>query len=363
MLIGALQGAVVAALLAARRTNRQANAVLAVLLIVFVLRLVPYIIGFAGFYEVYPWLSFAPFALTLAYGPLIYLYVARITADRMPARWWVHLIPAAIQLAYYLVIFVQPLAFKNAFNDAIHVPRIDPIESLLTFVSLGGYLAAAMMRYRTYKNWLNDATSDPGEHSLAWIRTFLIIFSLATALNIVFEIVSRFVRPLNYYNYFWLYLWFAVLIYYLGLEGWRNANRTYPQPVLQPAIAPSPKAAFDWSAAAKEWLSVLRHEGYWRDSELTLATLAATMQLSPAHISRLVNEGLGQNFNEAINRMRVEAVQRWLEDPADTRTILELAHEAGFSSKASFNRSFKAYVGMTPTEFRTAAVARARTGG
>jgi len=352
LLIGALQGAVVAALLAARRTNRQANAVLAVLLIVFVLRLVPYIIGFAGFYEVYPWLSFAPFALTLAYGPLIYLYVARITADRMPARWWLHLIPAAIQLAYYLVIFVQPLAFKNAFNDAIHVPRIDPIESLLTFVSLGGYLAAAMMRYRTYKNWLNDATSDPGEHSLAWIRTFLIIFSLATALNIVFEIVSRFIRPLNYYDEFWLYLWFAVLIYYLGLEGWRNANRTYPQPISHVPVAAPPKVAFAWDVAARDWIETLRRVGYWRDPELTLTTLAAAMNLSPAHISRLVNEGLGQNFNETINRLRVEAVQRRLEDLADTRTILELALEAGFSSKASFNRSFKAYAGKTPTDVR-----------
>ena len=64
--IGALQGLVVATLLAFRRENREANLLLSAFLAAFVARIVPFIIGFAGFYEAYPWLSFAPFGITLA---------------------------------------------------------------------------------------------------------------------------------------------------------------------------------------------------------------------------------------------------------------------------------------------------------
>jgi len=89
--------------------------------------------------------------------------------------------------------------------------------------------------------------------------------------------------------------------------------------------------------------------------DISLASLAERMQLSSGQISRLVNDGLAQNFSEAINRMRVEAVQERLRDPSEKRDVLELAFDCGFNSKASFNRSFKTFTGTTPTQFRTSA--------
>jgi AraC-like DNA-binding protein len=73
---------------------------------------------------------------------------------------------------------------------------------------------------------------------------------------------------------------------------------------------------------------------------------------SPLAISRLVNEGLGQTFNETINRMRVAAVQERLRDPAESRDLLTIGLDSGFSSKASFNRSFKRYAAETPSAYR-----------
>src|SRR5471030_123987 len=187
LLLGAAQGAVVSALLFARTPNRVANSILGAFLLLFVARIVPYIIGFAGFYDRYPWLSFAPFGITLAVGPLLYMYVVRITTDRLPGRWWLHLVPAAVQLAYYLSVFFQPLTFKNDFNARIHRPFIDPAESLLLFVSLTAYLIAAIVRYRRYEVWLRDSTSDPLLYSVSWLRTFLILFTVTVALNSGFE--------------------------------------------------------------------------------------------------------------------------------------------------------------------------------
>ncbi|WP_199902502.1 hypothetical protein, partial [Azospirillum sp. B4] len=47
-------GALVAILLLTARGNRTANRLLAALLGVAVLRLMPYVLGFAGFYDTYP---------------------------------------------------------------------------------------------------------------------------------------------------------------------------------------------------------------------------------------------------------------------------------------------------------------------
>ena len=71
--------------------------------------------------------------------------------------------------------------------------------------------------------------------------------------------------------------------------------------------------------------------------------------MNTAYLSRGFNEGLGQNLAEVINRMRAEAVAGRLE-AGDGATLLELALEAGFSSKATFNRAFRAAYGRSPSE-------------
>ena len=74
-----------AALLWWSEKNRLANRFLALLLVVIVARLGPYIIGYAGYYDAYPWLSFAPYNFSLAFGPLLFLYVWCLTRP-MPRR-------------------------------------------------------------------------------------------------------------------------------------------------------------------------------------------------------------------------------------------------------------------------------------
>lgn len=48
--------------------NRVANRTLSALLIVLAAILMPWLIGFAGFYDRWRWLTFAPFQITLAVG-------------------------------------------------------------------------------------------------------------------------------------------------------------------------------------------------------------------------------------------------------------------------------------------------------
>lgn len=56
-----LHGLVVAGLLTRVKANRQANRMLAALIVVMVLAMTPYTLGYAGCYDAWPWLTFAPF--------------------------------------------------------------------------------------------------------------------------------------------------------------------------------------------------------------------------------------------------------------------------------------------------------------
>ena len=97
LLICGMQGLLLAGLLLRARRNDAANRWLALLILAVTALMTPYIIGYAGFYDRWPWLSFAPLAYTLAFGPLLYCYTATLIGAP-PARLWPHFVPVALQL-------------------------------------------------------------------------------------------------------------------------------------------------------------------------------------------------------------------------------------------------------------------------
>jgi AraC-like DNA-binding protein len=360
--IGATFGLAVALLLAFTRSNTVANRLLALLLLVFVLKLTPYVLGFAGYYDAYPWLSFAPFEMGLAVGPLLYLHVRRLTADRLPHGWIRHLLPAALQFVYRAVIFLQPLAFKDDWSDRIHRDWIDPPETFLGLLSFGIYLWLALRTYRGYQRWLDAHLSNREEFRIVWLRNVLIAFAIALPVWAVYETLSYSI-DFNYFQRFPLYVCFTLLVFYLGLEGWRHAGTVYPRPAATAETTSTPRAepaGRDWAAQGREWLARTAREGWWRDPDLSLERLARHLGTNTAYLSRALNEGLGLSFNDAINRLRVEEVCRQLRTEAEG-DLLQIAFDAGFSAKSSFNRWFKAQTGKTPSQFRaSAAPARAK---
>jgi AraC-like DNA-binding protein len=341
-------GALIALLLLLPSRNRIANQILAALMIVAVLRLMPYVLGFAGFYDAYPWLSFAPFDLALAIGPLVYLYVRRVLTPSLPPGWWLHLVPAALDLAYTLWAFALPLHAKLAWNDKVHEVWIDPIETVAAIVSLGVYLFATFAFIGRYRAWLTDNVSDREEHRQPWITTLLCAMALWLLVVVGFDTVDRLVGHLSYRSRFPQYLVFAAIVMGLGLEAWRHANRVFP--MMAPRQAVSTPPAKDWAALGAEWAARIGREEWWREPGLSLSDVARRLATNETYVSRALNEGLGRNFNAVINGFRVEALKARL--IGGDGELLGMALRVGFASKASFNRAFRDQTGMSPTAWR-----------
>lgn len=383
LLIGALYGLLFACLLWFSPANRPANRFLALLLIVIVLRMMPYVIGYAGFYDAYPWLSFFPYNLSLAIGPLIYAHVRELSGWPLRrAEAW-HFVPALLQFLFYCVMFVQPLAFKNEWDTVWQEPWVGPFETALTLLSMSFYWWRSHQHYQAYQHWLANGHSQLEEHRIDWFRHFLLALALTLVLWVGLVLFNLLVFDLDYFQRFPFYVWLGLLVYYLGTEGYRHARHQYPAFLPDETLAgvksavaavrpesihasalvaiaeaksarnSSARAEPDWQARAEAWRARLVAAGWWRDPELTLSSLARKLGTNTTDLSRAINEGLGMNFNELINRLRVDAVVAGLSQTSEAG-VLDLALANGFSSKASFNRCFKRYTGSTPTEYRQA---------
>ena len=97
----------------------------------------------------------------------------------------------------------------------------------------------------------------------------------------------------------------------------------------------------------------MTQEQLFRDGELKLEALAAHLALTVRELSQVVNDCCGANFQDYLNRLRVEALMSALRQPDNAgRSILELAVGCGFNSKTSLNRAFKKHLGMPPSDYR-----------
>ena len=100
--------------------------------------------------------------------------------------------------------------------------------------------------------------------------------------------------------------------------------------------------------------NAMEKEQYYMQSELTLDKLAKLTGLSKYHISETLNHFINKPFYTFVNQYRIAYVKEKLRSLSEQNysiNILELAYEAGFNSKSSFNRYFKEITTFTPREY------------
>jgi AraC-like DNA-binding protein len=98
---------------------------------------------------------------------------------------------------------------------------------------------------------------------------------------------------------------------------------------------------------------LLEIEKIYRDEKLSLLSLADRLKITPHQLSWVINQKINKSFPSLVNFCRVEEVKKKLsQSNQNETTILQVAFEAGFSTKTSFNRAFKKITGLTPSQYR-----------
>ncbi|MEO9483500.1 MAG: AraC family transcriptional regulator [Ekhidna sp.] len=87
--------------------------------------------------------------------------------------------------------------------------------------------------------------------------------------------------------------------------------------------------------------------------EVSIIDLVNTTGISRHKISSLIKYGLNTTFHDLINKYRVEEVKRKIDDPKFSHfSLLGIAQESGFRSKATFYQAFKKMAGVTPAKYK-----------
>jgi AraC-like DNA-binding protein len=192
-----------------------------------------------------------------------------------------------------------------------------------------------------------------------WLRRILLLYIAYAVLAIGVSVIDYLFfdyafRPRYIYA---TYGGLAILTYWVALQGF--AHR------LDPALhRPRPmdvSVSRDYEATLQALEAAMNDAALYRDGNLSLSSLSQVVGVKPYVVTHILNNVLNISFSDYVNSHRVADVTRRLADPEYANyTLLAIANDAGFNSKASFNRVVKKLTGRSPSQLRTDIVSQAR---
>lgn len=330
-----------------------------------------YTVGFMGWYNEFRTtkINYFLYNIAIVLAPLIFLYVKSITESNFKFKkmyWWHFALAIAFVLyrgTIYTYDALQP-GFHETQNGVLKI-RVDealvqPIMSFIEFPFMLLYLAFTLQLFYNYRKKIIQYFSNTFKLELNWILSFLVLFTLLFLYDTIQTIIGAFFTDLNYEQRWWLNLCAAITTLYVGIKGYFTDTTKLKK--LNFSFSPSQDAIPEVSkhrgnktipdsdmAIVK---SLMEHDKAYLNPDLNLADLAKQAQMSRGQLSEIINSGFNKNFNDFVNMYRVEAFKSMLKaNKHEQLSLLGIAYECGFNSKATFNRVFKKLTRYSPSQY------------
>ncbi len=378
LLVLVSQGIIFGILLLSRYSKRNfiSDLFLGLLVLITCYHRTTYTIGFMDWYDTFrnTKINYYLINMGLAIGPLIYLYVRSVTTSdfKFKRRDLYHFVPVVLYFVYRIFIFLydvnQP-GFADTQNgvlmESVDMGYMDTFWGALFIFQHLLYLAFTLQHFFHYKKQIQEYFSNTYRLELNWIKTFLYLHSFLFLYWVLQQFVDLSLFELSWIQQWWYELISAMVIIYVGIKGYFTDTTTLhgldfkPDKVLSPAAVLNEKADIaisDQGADIEEQkqavLHYLEQEKPYLDADLNLRDLARGLNMSRSQLSEVINLGFRKNFNDFINGYRVEAMKEQLAAGRHKQlSLLGIAFECGFNSKATFNRVFKKLTNSSPTEY------------
>lgn len=348
-------------LLATKKSKEKTDYLLICWLLVLTFQLAAYYVEIGHFKYNYLFTEFSG-AFVFLHGPILWLYMLGIH-DKNTFSFW----PKVLRHFVPFIINLLLIPFLVTHSNY-------PIAMTLFFfkiTSITTYMLLSLKKLKHYSKIIENSYFQPYLNQTKWLK--IVIFGiLFTTVVGALTLISTELHLVNIAleGEFFIPIFLSSLIFILGFYGLRQTNIFLENAVtidtnntpLEQKLSTENKVAdkyhktglnqADSELMFEQLQSYIKDKKPYLDPDLTLHKLADELAILPNQLSQVINQNAHQNFHSYINNLRIAVVIAQLkEDKHHTQTLLSIAYEAGFSSKTSFNRSFKKTTGFTPTAY------------
>ena len=372
LLILSLQGLIFGVLIFTRylKEKNLSDLLLAIVLFITCYHQTAYTIGFLGWYDTYRTtkINYYLVNLSLILAPFIFFYIKSILSASLKFRrqhiW--HFIPGVIFIITKVIILLYD-RLQPGFDDVQNGPLVvsfqwkylDPIVFFISTLQMLLYLAFSFQLLYLFRDKVRSYFSNTYKLELRWLQTFLIAYSILYLFNSFQTVINSMIVDLSWTQEWWYYLLSGISIIYVGVKGYytdlselKSVDFASFQIEAKEEKQQKLSVSEDLIDRKEKLTSFINENKSYLNPNLTLNSLADELGTSREELSETVNQGFNSRFNDFINHYRVKATKQMIDEGKHERlSLLGLAYEAGFNSKATFNRAFKKEEKVSPSEY------------
>lgn len=334
----------------------------------------------------YPGLVVAGFSLPLLHGPFLYLYTKQQTSSAsFNRKRLLHFLPFFISLILFTEFFLLP------FNEKLEVFEQRgvgfEIQSLINIYAIYAsgiiYVTLSFRMLVKYRKGIVHQFSNKEKINFNWLLYLTIWISVIWIVvlfnqheTLIFSFTALFVLWLGFFGIRQVNVFTrdgAIIQNKIFInpdeksgggesaEGGQSAegglSGNFEEiPILEIAEPPKyQKSSLSESNANQiheRLMKLFEEEKSFTNPDLTLNELAGKLNVHPNHLSQVINSKEKKTFYDLINQKRVEEFIKIFAQPDSQKySMLALAYDCGFNSKASFNRNFKKHTSSTPSGY------------
>jgi AraC-like DNA-binding protein len=358
--IGAMQGAfIICILLFFKKGNIKANLALTALVVCITGIIFQNFVVFSGIYKVAPHLSLVFYPMNRLIGPAFLFFVIFLIYPNRSFKFYdlLHLIPFLIKLYEHWPFYSLSSIEKIGVIDFLFFTnRAIPLESLMSVLISRGlvliYLVVAILFLRRSEVNFMSYSSNTLIGFIGWLKRFAGFFAffvlLAMAGSTLFFFTGFNILSLEVY----VHVINTFFIHFIAIVAIQQPEKLFFVFADSAVRGNGEKQKKIHNIPIEHLLRFMENERPYLNPDLKIHNVATALDEAPYSISQQINQQLGLNFYDFINKYRVEEFKKRVEsDEYNNLTLLGIALDVGFNSKASFNRVFKKHTGMTPSEY------------
>jgi AraC-like DNA-binding protein len=363
LLIVILAGILSIPVLLLSKKNRKANSLLAGVQLAVAGSLFHNLLLAGGIYASNPDLYFLPVGWRLALGPLLWGYAKLQTGARLNKSFGFHFLPLAA------VVGFECWAFQHTAEEKWMLwQKIEWFWNVAYFwlyqIQLLIYLILTLLIIKKWNAKIENQLSDTSRISLRWLKILSGAILLLLVAGSSWEIIAGetefcIMFPTDIIRGTMLVMigWFSIRQSQIITINRESEPATLPPETKNTIDLSIPIAEENKPAPVDEELlrrirEAMQTEKLYLNPELSLYQLARTINTPAKLVSATINRGTQQTFQAFVNSYRVKEVISRLEAGQQKQlTLLAIAFDCGFNSKATFNRVFREQTGSAPGNF------------
>lgn len=318
------------------------NRTIGIYFALFALEIFYFLYGTSEISKLYPqFIGRFYFSLGLIYGPLLWFHFNSVINNKakftLKDLW--HIIPLILLNLYMLdIIFME---YEDRFDYFNNEENFYNRILYLNYARALHQVTYGFLLYKLYKKYKSKVSINEafylGGMSIIYFITTIVITSLVLFAN-------------SWKDFAWYYVISNILILVIVYILYKDPKffKAFKEKYKNSTLKNS-----EMLVIKNELEKLFLEEHIYLNNNLSIEDLSNKLNVKTHYISQTFTSILEENFNDYVNKFRVEYSKKLLLDPAYKNYKIEaIAKYSGFNNKVTFYKAFSKFTNSTPSQFR-----------